>query len=313
MNRIKTILFGTSPTMNTIKPMLRKSKKYKIIGDYKNPNENKETAADVDLIVVSSDLFYNDEDAMEDIEKRYLMRGCLLRTDFYMYDKIFNRVPLEGLKDFKWIIRRVSFRNESYNRDIIKRAFDIVVSSCMILVLLLPMLITWLLIKLIDGYDPIFKQVRIGMHGNPIVIYKFRTMTPKTEDVTRLGAILRRFRIDEFPQIFNIQMGDISFVGPRPIYIMENTHLNMHVHNHSLRTFVRPGLTGWAQLNFKAPPTYCVQDLPENMPDELVYKDAYTRLSYDLWYIENRSLLLDLKILLYTLKRAFIKDSSFKS
>lgn len=313
MNRIKTILFGTSPTMDTIKPMLRKSKKYIIIGDYKSPNENKETAADVDLIVVTSDLFYNDEDAMENIENRYLIQGCLLRTDFYMYGKIFNRVPLEGLKDFKWIIRRVSQRNESYNRDIIKRAFDIVVSSCMILVLLLPMLITWLLIKLIDGYDPIFKQVRIGMHGNPIVIYKFRTLTPKTEDVTRLGAILRRFRIDEFPQIFNIQMGDMSFVGPRPIYIMENKHLNMHVHNHSLRIFVRPGLTGWAQLNFKAPPTYCVQDLPENMPDELVYKDAYTRLSYDLWYIENRSLLLDLKILLYTLKRAFIKDSSFKS
>ena len=311
--KMNTILFGNSPTMDLVKDKLSKSMFYNIVGAFDLPKKDVMCPYAVNLVIVSSDLFYNNNDAMEIISNQYLIHGCLLKTDLNIYETLFRRIPMEGMKNFQWIIRRVANREESYTRDLCKRAFDILFSLFMIIILMLPMAITWLLIKTIDGFDPIFIQARTGMYKKIIHIYKFRTMKPDTEEVTKLGSILRRFRIDEFLQLFAILKGDMSFVGPRPIYIMEDVHLNLHVPNHSLRTFVRPGLTGWAQLNFKAPPTYCVQILPKDQPDEVVYRDAYIRLSYDLWYIGKRSLFLDMKILLYTLKRAFVKDSSFKS
>ncbi|MBQ3933830.1 MAG: sugar transferase, partial [Elusimicrobiaceae bacterium] len=144
-------------------------------------------------------------------------------------------------------------------------------------------------------------------------VYKFRTMKPNTEHITRLGKVLRRFRLDEIPQIINILKGDISIVGPRPLYYNEYKFLNKYIPSHAVRSIVKPGLTGWAQLNFKAPPTYCVQNIDwENKPTDEIFDAAFNRLAYDVWYIKNRSLALDLEILLKTAKRAFIKDSTIK-
>ena len=148
---------------------------------------------------------------------------------------------------------------------------------------------------------------------NKIFVYKFRTMIPNSEKITKLGAVLRRFRLDEIPQIINILKGDIAIVGPRPLYYNEYDFLNKYVPSHSVRSIVKPGLTGWAQLNFKAPPTYCVQniDLGNNPTDE-IFDAAFNRLAYDVWYIKNQSLMLDIEIILKTAKRAFIKDNAIK-
>ena len=307
--RLNVLFFGCSKIENAVKEAMKKKKRYRIIGSDLTVDVNKEYPDDVDIIIVSSHIFYNDYNAMDYLSHRYLIKGTLLRTDMNAYDRVLGRIPIDGIKNFGWIIRRLSNRDKRHGYGSDKRFCDVVISFLMLLVLAIPMLLISLLIKIVDGYDPIFKQSRVGMLEKPILIYKFRTMKPDTEETTTLGRILRRFRIDEFPQLFNILKGDISFVGPRPIYSREYKVLNRHVPNHFLRSMVRPGLTGWSQINFKAPPTYCViADLPGDQPDEVVYKDAYTRLSYDLWYVENESFSLDAKIFFNTLKRSFIKD-----
>ena len=168
----------------------------------------------------------------------------------------------------------------------------------------------YLTIKFVDGFNPIFKQERVGKQEKQIYIYKFRTMKPGTETITKLGSILRRFRLDEIPQLINILKGDISIVGPRPLGKEDNFILNKYIPSHAIRNIVKPGLTGWAQLNFKAPPNYSVTKITENQNlDDEVFDAAFKRLAYDIWYIKNQNFFLDLEIILQTAKRAFIKDS----
>ena len=111
------------------------------------------------------------------------------------------------------------------------------------------------------------------------------------------------------PQLINILKGNISFVGPRPLAKEDNFVLNKFVPSHAIRSIVKPGLTGWAQLNFKAPLNYSVTNLSQNNLDDEVFDAAFKRLAYDVWYIKNQNIFLDLEIILQTAKRAFIKDS----
>ena len=168
--------------------------------------------------------------------------------------------------------------------------------------------IIYLLILIVDKQFPLFVQERIGLKGKTIYIYKFKTMFEGTENITKMGKILRKFRLDEFPQIINILVGDTSFVGPRPLWAKEYEYLNSIINNHPLRTIVRPGITGWAQLNYKAPIVYYVHEKPKNIDDNLYFRDAYKRLAYDLWYIKNASVFLDIEIIFRTIKRMFISD-----
>jgi exopolysaccharide biosynthesis polyprenyl glycosylphosphotransferase len=179
----------------------------------------------------------------------------------------------------------------------LKRLFDITV-SLMVLLLGLPV---WLILALVVWIDtkasPIYSQVRVGLHGKPFTIYKFRSMradaessgpklTQKTDDrITPFGHILRKFRIDEFPQFFNVLIGDMSVVGPRPerpYFIEQITKQAPHytrVHR------VRPGITSWGQVKFG----YAANVV-----------EMVDRLDYDLFYIDNISLALDIKIILST-------------
>ena len=107
--------------------------------------------------------------------------------------------------------------------------------------------------------------------------------------------------------------GDLSLVGPRPLWVGEWNILNAQIPNHTIRTIVKPGITGWAQLNFKAPPNYKITAEQPAAPQTLSFDSAFTRFSYDVWYIKNRSILLDIEILVKTGLRAFIKDSHVAS
>lgn len=154
------------------------------------------------------------------------------------------------------------------------------------------MLTLALLIRIKLGAPILFKQQRPGLHGKPFYLYKFRTMTDARDSMgnlfsdrirlTPFGAILRRFSLDELPQLINVILGDISLVGPRPL-LME--YLPLYSEEQAKRHLVRPGITGWAQVNGR---------------NAISWEDKF---KLDVWYVNNRSLWLDLKILFITIKK----------
>ena len=181
-----------------------------------------------------------------------------------------------------------------------KRCFDLVGATSVLLLLSPLMLITALLIKLDSPGPALFFQTRNGFNGRTFRIVKFRTMhvledgdivrqaTRADPRVTRLGRWLRRANIDELPQLFNVLNGDMSLIGPRPHAVAHNSEFEKLVANYAFRHHVKPGITGWAQVNgYRG----------ETPTTELMAK----RVELDLWYINNWSIWTDIKILLRTL------------
>ncbi|HEX8168553.1 MAG TPA: exopolysaccharide biosynthesis polyprenyl glycosylphosphotransferase [Beijerinckiaceae bacterium] len=176
-----------------------------------------------------------------------------------------------------------------------KRALDLV-GAALGLVLLLPFFAAVALLIRLDSPGPIvFRQLRYGFNQKPFRIYKFRTMhvhedglvrqaTEGDERVTRIGRILRRWNIDELPQLVNVLVGDMSLVGPRPHAVPHNQAFERRIGLYARRHNVKPGITGWAQVNGLRGPT----DTEEKMR---------ARVEYDLYYIDNWSLALDLQII----------------
>lgn len=170
-----------------------------------------------------------------------------------------------------------------------KRAFELFVSGVLIMGLLPVILFIALLVKIKLGSPVLFKQQRPGLQGKPFSFYKFRTMTgDRDEDgnllsdeerLTPFGAFLRKYSLDELPQLINVIKGDISLVGPRPL-LME--YMPLYSEKHARRHEVRPGITGWAQVNGR---------------NSVSWKE---KLDMDVWYVENQSFLLDVKILFLT-------------
>ncbi len=307
--RYKVLLLGDSDTLKIIEKALRKNRAFKVLGRFEEPEDAKKIKADsTDLIIMGSKMIQEKENAWAVISTKFLNKGVLLTTDYNFHEELFKCSSKGSLKDNIWLLREVASRQQERFYPIIKRAMDII--FCLILIpAFLPLgAIIWLFIKLTDGIDPVFKQKRIGKLEREINIYKFRTMYANTETVTKSGKILRRFRLDELPQLINILRGDISIVGPRPLALEDYKAITENLPANSIRSIIKPGLTGWAQLNFKAPPNYSAaeQSLNEKLLDA-----AKTRLCYDIWYIKNRSFFLDVEIMFKTAKRAFIKDKKF--
>jgi exopolysaccharide biosynthesis polyprenyl glycosylphosphotransferase len=182
---------------------------------------------------------------------------------------------------------------------VMKRALDIVLSLAMLLVAL-PVMLTAIGALWLEGHRPIiFRQERVTQDGRWFWLYKLRTMRPDAEEngpqwsvggdprITRVGAILRRTRIDELPQLFNILRGDMSLVGPRPERPVFVQQLSNEIQLYDLRHSVKSGLTGWAQINY---------------PYGASSEDAARKLEYDLYYIKNYSLLNDISIILQTFR-----------
>ncbi len=176
----------------------------------------------------------------------------------------------------------------------LKRLFDIVVAQALILLLSPVLLVTAMLIAWRMGFPVVFRQQRPGLHGRPFEVLKFRTMSdtvgpdgqllPDEARLTALGAFLRRLSLDELPQLFNVLKGEMSLVGPRPL-LME--YLPLYTSEQMRRHEVRPGITGWTQVNGR---------------NELSWEDKF---KLDVWYVDNRSFWLDLKILAMTVGRVF--------
>ncbi|WP_267422456.1 sugar transferase [Methylobacterium sp. GC_Met_2] len=187
----------------------------------------------------------------------------------------------------------------SDTRTALRYCFDAFIAA-VILVLLAPLLaIVALLIRLDSRGPALFLQTRTGLNGGTFLIYKFRTMNVQEDSavvrqaqrgdarMTRLGAFLRKTSLDELPQLLNVLRGDMALVGPRPHALAHDNHYGALISTYRQRFAVRPGITGWAQINGSRGATPEVADMQR-------------RIELDLWYVENRSLALDIRILLVT-------------
>lgn len=180
---------------------------------------------------------------------------------------------------------------------IVKRAFDLIVALSAMLLLLPVILIVGLVIRFNLGSPVLFKQTRPGLNGEPFKMLKFRSMLdavdkdgqqlPDEQRLTPFGKFLRSTSLDELPGLINVLKGDMSLVGPRPL-LME--YLPLYSKDQSRRHDVRPGITGWAQVNGR---------------NAISWEDKF-RL--DVWYIDNYSFWLDIKILFLTIKKVFVRD-----
>lgn len=178
-----------------------------------------------------------------------------------------------------------------------KRFFDIFVGFIAITVLFPVFLVVGLLVSWKVGRPVLFKQHRPGLSGVVFTIYKFRSMTNEVDDdgdllsdamrLGRFGAILRSSSLDEIPALINVLKGDMSLVGPRPLLV---EYLSLYSEVQSRRHEVRPGITGWAQVNGR---------------NTISWEDKFR---YDVWYVDNMTFLLDLKILYLTIKKVFLRD-----
>jgi len=172
-----------------------------------------------------------------------------------------------------------------------KRVFDLCASAIGLIVLApLMMLLAWKIWRDM-GWPILFRQTRPGLHGKPFKLIKFRTMTtndlPDAERITSLGKSLRATSLDELPELWNVLKGDMSLVGPRPL-LME--YLPLYSAQQARRMDVRPGITGWAQINGR---------------NALSWE---AKFALDLWYVDNRSFTLDIKILLRTIRKVLARD-----
>ena len=313
------LIFGSSPTISELVKGMRASRGYRI-KEYENaPQQDKKyNLKNIDLVIVGSKLFRENPQAWETITRKFIAKGACVDTDFNAYENVFQRVSRESVEDNMWLLRGIGNRRENSMYNMLKRAMDVGLSVCMLPFLLPLGCFIWLLVYLVDKGNPVFKQKRVGYFGKEFTIYKFRTITTKTQEsdketLTKTGSFLRRFRLDEIPQIINVLRGDISLVGPRPLWVGEYTILNEHIPHHHIRSIAKPGITGWAQLNFKAPPNYKTKNGNQQLAEQAAFDGAFTRFAYDVWYIKNHSIMLDIDILVKTGLRMFIKDSHVAS
>lgn len=215
-----------------------------------------------------------------------------------VYEEIFDRVPL-SLVRYNWFLENISAsRLSAY--DVVKRGMDLVLGLVLGLVSLVFYPFVILAIKLDDGGELFSFQRRVGKNGMLVNIAKFRTMTLANDDaawgsvenkVTRTGAFLRKSRVDELPQLWNVIKGDISLIGPRPEFDRPAREYVEKIPYYNIRHIIKPGLSGWAQIYHEAHPHH-----------GLDIEETRNKLSYDLYYIKHRSFMLDLKIALKTVK-----------
>jgi lipopolysaccharide/colanic/teichoic acid biosynthesis glycosyltransferase len=179
----------------------------------------------------------------------------------------------------------------------VKRLFDFVAASLALLMLALPLLALAWVIRRKLGSPVLFRQVRPGLQGRPFTMVKFRTMTddrgpdgallPDARRLTPFGRFLRASSLDELPELWNVLKGEMSLVGPRPL-LME--YLPLYTPEQARRHEVRPGITGWAQVNGR---------------NAISWADKF---ALDVWYVDHRSMWLDVKILWFTVRKVMVRD-----
>jgi lipopolysaccharide/colanic/teichoic acid biosynthesis glycosyltransferase len=229
-----------------------------------------------------------------------------------LYEEIFEHLPLSVLSDPEFVEHIQSHQPPQWY-SAFKRAVDMCggIAMGMLVAVLTPFI--WIAMRL-EGKGPLFiKQDRIGKDGAHVVAYKFRSMKEHDQKsaswvkegdngITRVGAILRKLSIDEFPQFLNILSGELSLVGPRNDIEGLGKRLAEAIPHYMMRYSVKPGITGWAQIN---------QQYEQGNISPQSIEETKMRLMYDFYYIKRRSFMLDIIIALKTLKRMVFRVSSW--
>ncbi|MGH7162422.1 MAG: TIGR03013 family XrtA/PEP-CTERM system glycosyltransferase [Planctomycetota bacterium] len=232
------------------------------------------------------------------------LRGVQVLEEARVHEEIAGKLPVEDLRP-SWLIFSEGFSNTPL-RNTTKRAFDVVVASLGLLLGAPVSLLVAIAIRLESRGPVLYRQQRVGRGGREFVLYKFRSMredaeacgTPRWAQkddprVTRVGRFLRRTRLDEIPQMWNVLEGTMSFVGPRPERPFFVAELRRKIPFYDQRHALKPGITGWAQVRFR----YGSGE-----------SDAVEKLRHDMYYVKHRSILFDLRILLETVRVVFERD-----
>jgi sugar transferase (PEP-CTERM system associated) len=229
---------------------------------------------------------------------RAKMAGIRVEDATTTYERVTGKILIDDLRP-SWLIFSDGFRVSRITR-LMKRTIDLVLSLLLATTTLPLMLLTALLVMLEDGRPILYRQERVGENGRTFVLSKFRSMRKDAEKggkpiwakddddrVTRVGRFIRKTRLDELPQLWNVVRGDMSFVGPRPERPFFVEQLSQQIPFYQQRHAVKPGLTGWAQVKYRYGSSL---------------EDAMEKLRYDLYYIKHLSVFFDLTIVFDTVK-----------
>jgi sugar transferase (PEP-CTERM system associated) len=234
------------------------------------------------------------------------LRGVRVYDDVSFWEQHLGRINLSRI-DASWFLRAEGFSNGLVSRAV-KRVIDVFV-SLVLLVLTLPLMLATAVAVRLDSPGPVlYRQQRVGLFGKPFTLLKFRSMRMDAEAegsprwaamkdprVTRVGSFIRSTRIDELPQLLNVLRGEMSLIGPRPERPHFVAQLTEVIPFYNERSYVKPGITGWAQVNF---------------PYGASVEDAREKLSYDLYYVKNRGTFLDLLILIATVRVILFREGA---
>lgn len=295
------IVYGNEHYKSLVKKMKAKKLRYRIMGCYSEDTPMQELKQVIEE--VESVYLY---EVSERIKKELVYYCNDIETDIYLTQSVDDLITMgfDISHTFDTPFIRTKRMPVTWYYPFVKRTFDIVASALACIILLPVFLIVAIAIKLYDGGPVFFTQDRAGKDGKVFKIYKFRSMITDAEAdgmrratsndarITPVGKIIRATRIDELPQLLNIVKGDMSIVGPRPERVELNDIYTKQMPEFVLRLKVRGGLTGYAQVFGKYNTT------PED------------KLKLDLLYINQRSILLDLKLILYTIKILFVPEST---
>jgi len=258
----------------------------------------------VDRVVVS----LSDERGKLPMDRLLDMRlrtGVMFDHLASVYEEYTGKIALENLRP-SWLVFSTGFRKTRLLM-VTKRAFDIAASVCGLILALPLMLVSALLVKLESPRDPIlYHQERVGLNGESFTIHKFRTMRADAEArtgpvwskgdgdprITAVGRFMRKTRLDEIPQLWNVLRGDMSLIGPRPERPAFVEQLTQQIPFYGQRHVVKPGVTGWAQVRY----TYGAS-----------VEDALEKMQYDLYYVKHMSLRFDIMIALETIKTVVLR------
>lgn len=260
-----------------------------------------------EIFINSSSLNRHEIQSVIEVADNRGIRVNLIPEAPFINGTIFKTSELNGFP----IFRHREIPLDNFNNYLLKRFFDTVFSAS-VLIFLSPLYLLIAMLIYIDNRGPImYTPIRKGEEGKPFKCYKFRSMSVCDDPVngkvstikddpriTRIGKYLRKYDLDELPQFYNVLRGEMSVVGPRPHRINLQTDFRKIVNDYMVRHFVRPGITGWAQVNGWRGPTGTIKQKKE-------------RIKHDLWYIENWSLWLDVKIIFLTIFSKKTRENAF--
>jgi len=253
-------------------------------------------ANEIELIIIANE---NHLELPTDALISCRLAGIEIRDRLSFFEQVRGYVELSSVRP-EWIIFSDGFKGGNGTEKVLKRVLDITISSAMLILTAPIALLAGVMVALTSRGPVFYSQERVGLDGRLFKVHKFRSMKPNAEKegqpewaktidprVTLIGGFLRRTRIDELPQLINVLGGSMSFVGPRPERPFFVDQLKKDISLYRERHSVKPGITGWAQIQY---------------PYGASFEDSRRKLEYDLYYIKNYSVFLDLLIILQTIR-----------